>query len=58
MSSTETNSLEGKNKTFIRSFIDEIFNKHNLTSIEKYFGADSIEGSLQGERATECSDSS
>lgn len=53
MSSTETTSIEGKNKTFIRSFIEEIFNKHNLTSIEKYFGADSVEGSPQAGKGGE-----
>ena len=32
-------SLEVRNKTLIRSFIEEIFNEHNLSSIEKYFWA-------------------
>ena len=38
---------EERNKTIIRSFIEEIFNEHNLSSIEKYFGKDSVEGSPQ-----------
>jgi hypothetical protein len=47
MPSSEATSLEERNKTLIRSFIDEIFNEHNLSSIEKYFGKDSVEGSPQ-----------
>src|SRR5919106_912209 len=47
MSSTEESSLEERNKTLIRSFIEEIFNQHNLSSMEKYFGRDSVEGSPQ-----------
>ncbi len=43
MSPTDGNDQEERNKNIIRSFIDEIFNKHNLSSIEKYFGKDSIE---------------
>lgn len=50
MSSPESTSLEERNKTLIRSFIEEIFNEHNLSSIEKYFGKDSIEGSPQAEK--------
>ena len=45
MSSSEATSLEERNKTLIRSFIEEIFNNHNLSSIEKYFGKESVEGS-------------
>jgi predicted ester cyclase len=40
-------SQKEKNKNIIRSYIDEIFNKHNLTLIERYFGGNSIEGSPQ-----------
>ncbi len=47
MPSTEGNSLEERNKTLIRSFIEEIFNGHNLSSLEKYFGKGSVEGSPQ-----------
>jgi predicted ester cyclase len=47
MPSREETSREETNKTLIRSFIEEIFNDHNLSSIEKYFGKDSIEGSPQ-----------
>ena len=36
-----------RNKTMIRSYIDEIFNKHKLSSIERYFGGNFIEGSFQ-----------
>ena len=36
-----------RNKTIIRSYIDEIFNKHKLSSIERYFGGNFIEGSFQ-----------
>jgi predicted ester cyclase len=45
MPSTKGNSNEERNKTIIRSFIYEIFNGHNLLSIEKYFGKGSVEGS-------------
>lgn len=47
MPSPKGTSLEERNKTLIRSFIEEIFNEHNLSSIEKYFGKDSVEGSPQ-----------
>ena len=47
MPSPEGTSLAERNKTLIRSFIEEIFNEHNLSSIEKYFGKDSVEGSPQ-----------
>lgn len=53
MPSTEGNSQEERNKTIIRSFIDEIFNEHNLSSIEKYFGEDSVEGSPQAGKGSE-----
>jgi predicted ester cyclase len=53
MPSTEGNSLEGRNKTIIRSFIKEIFNEHNLPSIDKYFGKDSMEGSAQTGKGSE-----
>ena len=53
MSSTEESSLEERNKTLIRSFIEEIFNQHNLSSMEKYFGRDSVEGSPQAGKGGE-----
>jgi predicted ester cyclase len=53
MPSTEGNSLEGRNKTIIRSIIDEIFNEHDLTSIDKYFGNDLVEGSPQAGKGSE-----
>ena len=40
-------SKEERNKTLIRSFIQEIFNEHNLSTIEKYFGKETVEGSPQ-----------
>jgi hypothetical protein len=40
----------GKNKNIIRSYIDETFNKHNLSSIERYFGGNSVEGSPQARK--------
>lgn len=54
MPSTAGNSLEERNKTIIRLFIDEIFNEHNLTSIDKYFGKeDRVEGSPQAGKSGE-----
>lgn len=53
MSSPEASSLEERNKTLIRSFIDEIFNEHNLLSVEKYFGKGSVEGSPQAGKGGE-----
>ncbi len=47
MPSPEGTSVEERNKTLIKSFIEEIFNEHNLSSVEKYFGKESVEGSLQ-----------
>lgn len=32
------NKSRQKNKSLVRSFIEEIFNKHNLSSIENYLG--------------------
>jgi predicted ester cyclase len=53
MSSPELTSLEEQNKTLIRSFIEEIFNEHNLSSIQKYFGKESVEGSPQAGKGGE-----
>jgi predicted SnoaL-like aldol condensation-catalyzing enzyme len=51
MPSTEGSLQEERNKSIIRSFIEEIFNDHNLSFVEKYFGNGSVEGSPQaGER--------
>lgn len=47
MPSTEGSLQEERNKSIIRSFIEEIFNDHNLSFVEKYFGSDSVEGSPQ-----------
>ena len=44
---------EERNKTIIRSFIEEIFNEHNLSSIEKYFGNETVEGSPQAGKSGE-----
>jgi steroid delta-isomerase-like uncharacterized protein len=44
---------EERNKTIIRSFIEEIFNEHNLSSIEKYFGNETVEGSPQARKSGE-----
>ena len=46
-------SKEERNKTLIRSFIQEIFNEHNLSSIEKYFGKETVEGSPQAGKGGE-----
>jgi predicted ester cyclase len=40
----EKKSQQDQNKSLIRTFIDEIFNKHNLSSIEKFIGKGSIKG--------------
>lgn len=53
MSSPDATSLEERNKIIIRSFIDEIFNKHNQSSIEKYFGDENVEGSPQAGKGGE-----
>jgi steroid delta-isomerase-like uncharacterized protein len=50
---TEETSQEERNKTIIRSFIEEIFNQHNLPSIEKYLGRDSMEVSPKVGKASE-----
>ncbi len=50
---TEETSQEERNKTIIRSFIKEVFNEHNLLSIDKYFGKDSMEGSPQAGKGGE-----
>jgi hypothetical protein len=38
---TKGNTLEERNRTIVTSFIEEIFNLHNLPSIEKNLGRDS-----------------
>jgi predicted ester cyclase len=53
MSSPDATSPEERNKIFVRTFIDEIFNKHNLSSIEKYFGNETVEGSPQAGKSGE-----
>jgi hypothetical protein len=35
--STEEASREERNKALMQSFIEEIFNKHNLSAVEKIF---------------------
>jgi predicted ester cyclase len=50
---TEATSQEERNKTLVRSFIDEIFNKHHLSSIGKYFGKESVEGIPQAGKGGE-----
>ena len=44
MTSTEENARKERNKLVIKSFIEAIFNEHNLLYIEKYFGKESFEG--------------
>jgi hypothetical protein len=41
MPTTKGNTLEERNRTIVTSFIEEIFNLHNLPSIEKNLGRDS-----------------
>jgi predicted SnoaL-like aldol condensation-catalyzing enzyme len=46
MSLREKNSSqEKKNKTLVESFVEEIFNKHNLSAIEKYMNPVAGKGS-------------
>jgi predicted ester cyclase len=47
MSSMKGISQEEKNKNIIRSYIDEVFNKHNLSLIKRYFGGNYVGGSPQ-----------
>jgi predicted ester cyclase len=53
MSLPNATSLEERNKNQIRSFIEEIFNEHNLPSVDKYFGKESVEGSPQAGKGGE-----
>ena len=53
MSLPNATSLEERNKNQIRSFIEEIFNEHNLSSVDKYFGKESVEGSPQAGKGGE-----
>jgi predicted ester cyclase len=53
MPSTDESSQEERNKALIRAFIEEIFNEHKLSSIEKYFGKNSVEGSPQAGKGGE-----
>jgi predicted SnoaL-like aldol condensation-catalyzing enzyme len=53
MSSPEMIPLEERNKTIIRSFVEEIFNEHNLSHIENYFGKESVESSPQAGKGDE-----
>lgn len=46
MSLSEKNNLQEKrNKTLVESFVEEIFNKHNLSAIEKYLNPIAGKGS-------------
>lgn len=47
MTTAAERKFQQKNKLLIRSFVEEIFNEHDLSSVEKYFGEGSIEGSPQ-----------
>jgi steroid delta-isomerase-like uncharacterized protein len=51
MPSAEGDSKEERNKILIRSFIQQIFNEHNLSSTEKYFGDETLDGSPQAGRS-------
>ena len=51
MSSTKRDSSEEEYKNVIRSYIDEIFNKRNLSSFERYFDGDFIESPQAGKDA-------
>ena len=51
--SDRRDSQEKKNKIIIRSFIQEIFNEHYLSSIEKFFGNETVEGSPQAGKSGE-----
>jgi predicted ester cyclase len=53
MSSPEMIPLEERNKSLIRSFVEEIFNEHNLSHIENYVGKKSVESSPQAGRGGE-----
>ena len=33
------------NKALVKSFVEDVFNKHDLSAIEKYFGKDSTQDS-------------
>ena len=53
MSSTERISQEEGSNALMRSFIQEIFNELELSTIEKYLGNDSVEGSPQAGKGGE-----
>lgn len=53
MYSVKGTSHEERNKSLIRSFVEEIFNKHNLSSIGRYFGIDVVVGSPQAGKGEE-----
>lgn len=50
---TRVNSHEERNRTLIRSFVEEIFNEHKVSNIKRYFGTYEIMGSSQAEEGTE-----
>ena len=36
------------NKALVKSLVEDVFNKHDLSAIEKYFGKDSIQDKSSG----------
>jgi hypothetical protein len=54
----EENSVEERNKTLMRPFIEEIFNEHNLFFIEEYFDKIQLKIVLWQGRVVKYSDSS
>jgi predicted ester cyclase len=48
----QSNSLEA-NKLFIESFVQEVFNKHNLSALERYFAPNVIHHNSMAGQGTE-----
>jgi predicted SnoaL-like aldol condensation-catalyzing enzyme len=45
--SNSTDQEEENNKALVRSFIEEVFNGHNLSAVDKYYTQDLIQHNLQ-----------
>lgn len=42
-SSPQSESMEENNKTLVTSFIEEVFNEHNMSAVDKYYAQDFIQ---------------
>jgi hypothetical protein len=52
-SSPQSESMEENNKALVTSFIEEVFNQHNLSAVDKYYAQDLIQHSPNARNGSE-----